>query len=253
MSDLFHIAVPDSFLDLVFASMAKASQHTFLVLTKRPERMRNYILKAMCDADCNYDGLYAALDELGIPDANPMENIWIGVSVKNQASADERIPLLLQTPATVRFISAEPLLGPIDLNDLHYENVTAVDALNGLNGFPKPHTKGPKLDWVIVGGESGPRARPMHPDWVRSLRDQCQAAGTKLFFKQWGEWTQSGQCGNIRDDAEYYHKDKVERINHDGGMGYHGAGAIYMQRVGKKKAGRELDGRTWDELPEVKL
>lgn len=252
MSDLFHEDVPDEFLDLVFASMAKASQHTFLILTKRPERMHNYILKALCDEDCAYEGLYEALDELGIPDANPLDNIWLGVSVENQAAADERIPLLLQTPAAERFISAEPLLGSVNLTSLWkvcpecgsweiYEPRGDTRYCDDCRAdVPAPKVG---IDWVIAGGESGPKARPMNPEWVRNLRDQCQAANVPFFFKQWGEYCAPSQM-----------TDEVHRAWDC----HHGTENCWKDddprwRVGKKKAGRILDGRTWDEFPEVRL
>jgi protein gp37 len=215
MSDLFHESVPDEWVDRIFAVMALAPQHTFQVLTKRPERMREYcagrgtadrvwhITKLIADR-----GLTPALNyhsggkALFNPAPWPLRNVWLGVSVEDQATAHDRIPHLLAKPAAVRFISAEPLLGPVDL-----ENVDFVPFLDSLRKIPRPdpdnpnwprmlydtlrgHIKGPddiglpKLDWVIVGGESGPGARPMHPDWARSLRDQCAAAGVAFFMKQ---------------------------------------------------------------------
>ncbi|WP_446807997.1 DUF5131 family protein [Methylomonas sp. 2BW1-5-20] len=155
MSDLFHESVPFDFILQVFEVMIEADWHTYQILTKRPERMLEFV--NWCCSE--------------IPDF-----IWIGVSVEDQATADERIPLLLQTPAAVRWISAEPLLGPVDLR---FTNglVHGCDAADYL------------LDWVVVGGESGPNARPMHPDWARSLRDQCAAAEVPFLFKQWGMWT----------------------------------------------------------------
>src|SRR5262249_61051875 len=121
----------------------------------------------------------------GSHESRYLPNVWLGVSLEDQKTADDRIPLLLETPAAVRWISAEPLLGPIDLSK---EYLTAL-----LGKYPFKHYSGPRttiahlLDWVVVGGESGPKARPMHPDWGRSLRDQCVAAGVPFFFKQWGE------------------------------------------------------------------
>jgi protein gp37 len=125
----------------------------------------------------------------------PLPNVWLGVSTERQQEADERIPLLLQTPAAVRFISAEPLLGPIDLRKLG--DITM--SLNAFTGHAS-HLLGMKaktlgtLDWAIAGGESGPGARPMHPDWARGLRDQCGAAGVPFFFKQWGNHVHATQC-----------------------------------------------------------
>lgn len=187
MGDLFHEDVPDRFLDQIFAVMAKAEQHIFLLLTKRPKRAKEYILKAMYDENCNYQGWYEAINDLEIPDVTPMENIWLGVTTENQARADERIPVLLQIPAAKRFVSVEPMLGPVDLNKYLYPQRLC----DGHSAWQcdEDCPRRPGLDWVICGGETGPGARPMHPDWVRSLRDQCQEAEVPFFFKQWGEWS----------------------------------------------------------------
>ena len=170
MSDLFHEDVPDAFIDKVFAVMALAPQHTFQVLTKRPERMRAYMSNTR-----GAEGVICRVNTAGrdIPKGSwwkgehtswPWRNVWLGVSVEDQPRADERIPLLLQTPAAVRFISAEPLLGPIHIS----------------NQFI------PWLDWVIIGGESGPYARPCDLAWVRSIVAQCNTASVACFVKQLG-------------------------------------------------------------------
>lgn len=175
MSDLFHENVPDDFLPWPFAVMATAKQHVFQVLTKRPERMRRVMNDgAFFDAvACMALQVYGA--EITADDW-PLSNVWLGVSVENQAAADERIPLLLDTPAAVRWISAEPLLGPVS-TVVPFDGAT-VDAARGARpGIPR-------IDWIVAGGESGPHARPMHPDWVRSLRDQCAAAGVPFHLKQ---------------------------------------------------------------------
>jgi protein gp37 len=171
MSDLFHEEVPDDFIIKVFARMTAFTEHTYQVLTKRPERMRDFVIQ-------NAYGL-----------AN-WPNIWLGTTVENQQTADERIPWLLQTPAAVRFLSCEPLLGPIDL-ELVNADVSPID-------FARLHG----LHWIIVGGESGSNARPMHPDWVRTLRDQAMVAGVPFFFKQWGAWQPVGDLHHwsITDD-----------------------------------------------------
>ena len=147
-------------------------------------------------------------------------NVWIGTSVENQEYAEKRIPELLKVPAAVRFLSCEPLLGQVDL--------TAAGAI--YNG------EYPGVNWVIVGGESGRDARPMHPDWARSLRDQCQAAGVPFFFKQWGEWSETYPLG-----TPLQKRGCVWTAPWDDG--------VQMWRVGKKRAGRLLDGREWNELP----
>lgn len=175
----------------------------------------------------------------------PLPNVWLGVSAERQKEADERIPHLLQTPAAVRFVSCEPLLGPIDLSARPFVVETPAAS---------------KLDWVIAGGESGPKARPMHPDWARSIRDQCRAAGVAYFFKQWGEWKPyrplpggdlggDVRAGRVRIVHPSGRSD-VEISNATGGRNTE-VGSRYMIRVGKKAAGRLLDGREWNEFPKT--
>ena len=175
MSDLFHDSVPADYIIDVFAVMAKAQQHTFQVLTKRHARMRS-LLSDSGFAREMWDRL-GIVEYPEVPDEVwPLPNVWLGVSTEDQKWADIRIPALLDTPAAVRFISAEPLIGPITLS------ADAIGRYYG--GDPREDERG--LDWVIVGGESGRGARPMHPDWARSLRDQCTSAGVPFLFKQWG-------------------------------------------------------------------
>lgn len=187
MSDLFHPAVPDEFIDQVFAVMSMAGHHTFQVLTKR--RMRDYFLGGARERITFAVGRHIGVR--GVDIRWPLPNVWLGVSVENQDAADERIPLLLQTPAAVRWVSAEPLLGPVTLwSDWLLEH--------------RAITK-PSLDWLVVGGESGPKARGMDPEWARSLRDQCAAAGVPFHFKQWGAGRSlgSGLDGAPLKDAGY--------------------------------------------------
>lgn len=173
MSDLFHEDVPDDFIDKVFAVMALAEQHVFQVLTKRPERMLAYLTTKNREDIIGEKAMpTVSEDDFGILEW-PLPNVWLGVSVEDQATADERIPLLLQTPAAVRWVSAEPLLGPIEI------------------GFAMPWERtGPAwkqtLEWVVCGGESGSNSRPMHAEWVRKLRDDCITAGVPFFMKQLG-------------------------------------------------------------------
>lgn len=171
MSDLFHEALPDEAIDRVFAVMALCPQHTFQVLTKRPERMRKYL--ADQDRRESVEDAGGGIPGIGACYANtqagwPLPNVWLGVSVEDQATADARIPLLLQTSAAARFISYEPALGPVDFR--RWLTVTA--------------QRDRMLDWVIAGGESGPNARPSHPDWFRQVRDQCMAASVPFHLKQ---------------------------------------------------------------------
>lgn len=187
MSDLFHARVPVEFIRQVFAVMATTPQHTYQILTKRASRLASLA-----------------------PSLHWPSNVWMGVSVENAAQL-HRVDDLRTVPAAVRFISAEPLLGPLDGLDLD------------------------GLDWVIVGGESGPKARPMNPAWPRMLRDQCISASVPYFFKQWGEWVDLGEA------LDWGLRPGGEIRAYPGGM--------LVKRVGKRAAGRRLDGRTWDEYP----
>lgn len=165
MTDLFHEDLNEISILLVFGMMAKAAHHTFQVLTKRPSRMARLLndLTFVNDIACAAEHAEPVFPW-------PLPNVWLGVTTESQQYADERIPLLLQTPAAVRFVSYEPALGPVDLKD----------HLNAVTGRRQKE----RVDWVICGGESGPGARPIHPDWARSVRDQCQVAGVSFFMKQ---------------------------------------------------------------------
>jgi protein gp37 len=197
MSDLFHEQVPDEFIDRVFAVMALTPQHTYQVLTKRPERMREYLTSPRHGepvetfVELEKDRISTEAWGLGqFLGAWPLPNVWLGVSCEDQRRADERIPLLLQTPAAVRFISAEPLLGPIDLRTGVYAKLGTGTKPNStvMEGWSGTTLEG--LDWVIVGGESGPGARPCDEGWVFDIVQQCRAAGVAAFVKQLG--TNSG-------------------------------------------------------------
>ena len=274
-SDLFHDAVPNVFIAEVFAVMAAAHWHTFQLLTKRHGRMRS-LLKSRTFFDAVHTA-YLCMDAAAPAIRGyqwPLPNVWLGVSVENQQWADIRIPALLATPAAVRWISAEPLLGPVNLKSAalrpyerqqggyweygHGEDVYG----NGKIWVPAPPAQ---LDWVVVGGESGPGARPMHPRWARSLRDQCVAAGVPFHYKQTGEWIEDV---TIDDDGTRHinvprdHRDRNRCAMHPAGMtaltpdnpfNPFSVGHPHwtaMRRVGKKAAGRLLDGRSWDEYPE---
>jgi protein gp37 len=213
--DLFHENVPTKWIDLVFAVMAAAPQHKFQVLTKRPERMREYAYEAMgCGehwlADC----------ERSHAPMWPLPNVWLGTSVEDQKRADERIPILLDTPAALRWLSMEPLLGPVDVEQwLHDEGCPATDTFC-ICSEPREV----RVDWIVAGGESGPKARPMHPDWIIGIQKQCEAAGVPFLFKQWGEHIADTICS---DDVRSYQ---------------YPPGHVIYTKVGKKAAGRLLYG-----------
>ena len=288
--DLFAEGITDDQLDRIFAVMALTPQHIYYVLTKRPERMRAYLSAPHRDAkwleairslsDNEWDEVFAS---------TPLPNVWLGVSVEDQARANDRIPILLDTPAAMRFISAEPLLGPLDLTQIRrpssptdrlYPNDLGatywVNAITGTMGvltekrgrFTYDKQVSACLDWIIAGGESGSGARPSHPDWFRGLRDQCTAAAVPFFFKQWGVWHEA--VTDWRDPDGNHHQadpdnyedlqlfdpktDKLISVN----------GALFtpqtlppdiparlIERIGKKAAGRPLDGiehTAWPEL-----
>jgi len=200
MSDLFHESVPFEFIEKVFGVMANAKRHTFQVLTKRPERMRDFTVRFSPDGDgfVTLNGERAMGGYRGpvFPDYGwPLPNVWLGVSVEDQATADERIPLLLQTPAAVRFVSYEPALSAIDFTPFLWGKNDRVDTV--CQNCPRDHDcecgyhtrrdlKLPAIDWIIAGGESGPKARPCDVAWLRSTVEQCKAAGVPCFVKQLG-------------------------------------------------------------------
>lgn len=217
LADWLDETAPAEWLFDLITLIYKTPNLDWLLLTKRPENFTSRLRAAA--AQCTVDPLditdriYAWIEGSRI-----WRNIWIGTTVENQNAADERIPHLLSIPARVRFLSCEPLLGPVEIDE-HLD-----DQLDGgyvLGSSP--------IQWVICGGESGPRARPMNPAWARSLRDQCLAACVPFLFKQWGEWEPrtllTGNGDYVFDDGQI------------------------MARVGRVAAGRMLDGRQWDQVP----
>ena len=268
-SDPFHESVPDDWIDRIFAVMALAPQHTFQVLTKRPERAWQYLAASRSSVVCREAFDLVCEDHIRNPNSRlgnqcimtgdiphlrdwPLPNVWLGTSIEDQATADARIPCLLMTPSAVRFISAEPLLGPVDLTRLDTVDDCHTNALSGKTCGPVPTERftHPRLDWVICGGESGPGARPMHPDWARSLRDQCQAAGVAFFFKQWGQWACLHDHEGRRDWMLMTYDGKLDLP--DDRWPDEEAGEAAVVPVGKKAAGRLLDGREWNQMPGVR-
>jgi protein gp37 len=196
VSDLFHEDIPDAFIDRVFAVMALAGRHTFQVLTKRANRMLSYMQQfspKRLENAARTVGHTLTFKGLWTGPAWPLPNVWLGVSVEDQKHGLPRVDLLREAPAAIRFLSVEPLLE--DLGSLNLAGIR----------------------WVIVGGESGGNGRPMHPEWARGIRDQCQATDTPFFFKQWGNWAPNA------------------------------SGELVW--VGEKDIEPVLDGRTWDEYP----
>ena len=221
LADVFDNAVDQQWRDDLFDLIAATPNLDWLLLTKRIGNVGN-MLPVPFDFDRHYP------------------NVWIGATVVNQAEADRDIPKLLAVPAAKRFLSMEPLLGPVDLNA-----TPAGDILCRCEGCMNM-TPDTRLDWVIVGGESGPKARPMHPDWARSLRDQCEAAGVPFLFKQWGEWLPAKEGRSITGRTLVLEGSAPFTDNPQ----WHGfEDGQQVARVSKKAAGRLLDGRTWNEAP----
>jgi len=224
MGDLFHESVSlETVLNIMYV-INKCRQHTFLILTKRPERMREFFVEWLHDQTGDY-----------IP------NMWLGVTAENQDMVNERIPVLLNVPAAKHFVSVEPMLGPVDIVQyMHDSCCNEIREKEGICICSEPRE--PHLNWVICGGESGPGARPTHPIWVQSLRDQCVNNKTPFHFKQWGAWI---PVDYVREGKHYVNLTPTgnEILLHDP--------LINMRRVGKKRAGRMLNGREWDQMPTI--
>ena len=259
MTDIFHENVPDAFLDEVFGHMALAYWHTFLLLTKRPDRMHQYLSRrympgAIGDAVVRIgekEGSPLYLPKPVIP--WPFPNVWLGCTVENQDMAEKRIPDLLACPAALHFISAEPLLGGLDLGKWLAPPFESGVMHMGMNEVVAGD---PLLGWVIGGAESGRNARPWCPDWARSLRDQCKDAGVPFMWKQNGEWAPYDRATGIIPTKENGHS--WGTIDVDGNFfpsttawtGDNGETEFAMVRVGKERAGHLLDGVEHMEFPE---
>jgi protein gp37 len=207
LADVFDNEVPPSWRAELFSLIRATPNLDWLLLTKRIGNAVQMIDKA---------GGWSGIDFTTGATRNPLPNVWLGATVVNQAEAVRDIPKLMETPAAVRWLSVEPMLGPIDFTEVP---------------DPREHGRACRfVDWVVVGGESGPDARPMHPEWARRLRDQCLIVGIPFLFKQWGEWI--GDAVSL-DDSRMHHWP-------DGACSF---------RAGKKAAGRRLDGRLYDDFP----
>lgn len=253
MSDLFHENVPDSVIDRVFAVMALASRHTFQILTKRPERMLAY---------CRTLGKHHSRDRVSIAAQHldstgnfywemgsngwHLPNVWLGVSIEDQDTANERLPLLAQMPAAVRWISLEPLLARVSLEDAVRQPSIQSLCNPQRESVELRHT----VDWVVVGGESGNQARPMHSDWARLLRDQCIAGNVPFLFKQWGEWSTSPDEPGNRNPPTHALKTDGSLVAIDRPV-KELEGALPIAKIGKSAAGRKLDGEQWSQYPSM--
>ncbi|MFK0112542.1 DUF5131 family protein [Streptomyces sp. NPDC091217] len=258
MSDLFHTDIPDHYIAQVWAVMALTPQHTYQVLTKRHGRMKALLssptfwhLVAQQGREhltgCQQDWLAVG----AMLDGKPLSNVWMGVSVEDQKRADLRIPALLETPAAIRFLSCEPLLGPVWISDYIWQTCPCCDgeghdeACNRCFAARCESGHIRKLDWVIVGGESGRAARPMAPAWATSLRDQCKQSHLSFFFKQWGEFAPEdhghdrGRVALVDIQGRTWTEQEAPAL----------PDMVRMRRVGKKLAGRLLDGRHHNAVP----
>ena len=226
LADVFDNAIDPAWRADLWALMQECDRLDWLLLTKRPQNIAKMLPPDWGD---------------GWP------HVWLGTSAGTQKTAEQNIPHLLATPAMRRFVSCEPMLEPVDLTNMPLANGDARHRWNALMGKATPHCISEdgsheysvtidqsaynRLDWVICGGESGPKARPMHPDWARSLRDQCRDADVPFFFKQWGEF-EADQVGPEQTQSSQ-----------------HPPSHVAFRKVGKKAAGRKLGGREWNEVP----
>lgn len=264
LTDLFADFISDGMIDRFFAVAALTPQHIYMPLTKRSARMRAYLTdpdvrdrigKVQREIDPNA----SAYENVGQDAPWPLPNVQLGVSAEDQPTANERVPDLLASPAAIRVVSAEPLLGMV-LFELLQVGETRVNGLtgavqtrrrypdNGLGDYQAHGNLGARIDGIIVGGESGQAhlpIRPMEPEWVEAIRAQCERAGTAFFFKQWGAWGWAPADLNFEDAIAW------GRLRYGGATARCFTSGRTAFRIGKGRAGRLLDGRTYDALPEA--
>ena len=242
LADVFDNQVPDEWRAHLWLLISATPHLDWLLLTKRPQNIANMLPRMASIVGARW----------------PWPNVWLGTTAENQDELNRRAPHLLNVEARVHFLSCEPLLGQLDLGNI----IPASPILRPFDIFQGLNAKGSRevphgIDWVIVGGESGPDARPMHPDWVRSLRDQCVERGVPFHFKQWGTWFPL--IDRDVDDPDWRADyGRVERrphdyriVNLDGGTGFHGARVHQMERRSKERAGALIDGLEWREFPRM--
>ena len=278
-SDLFHPDVPDAVIDQFFAVAALTPWHTYQLLTKRPERMRDYMLSRRTDDNNTFASVMFETYKLGVDASKsdgpwgsvtldrethqwsmpwPLPNVWMGTSIEDQPTADARIPILLDTPAAIRWVSAEPLLGPIKLTSIDPSGHQRAIGASGWSAIWKSNGLGRSwLDWVVVGGESGPGARPMHPAWPRLIRDDCARAGVAFFFKQWGSWMHgsgfSKRAKAVLTDGRILEPGQASMLAADRIKPVPPCEPTLMLRTTKEAAGRVLDGRIYHAFPEPRV
>jgi protein gp37 len=250
MGDIAHEDIRDHDFHDILHVIEECPQHTFMVITKRIHRLSGLIKWERCSN-------------------KPLPNLWLGVSVENQAAADERIPILLQIPAAVRWLSVEPMLGPIDITRYLYligsstagpfRDHAGKVRLRGTGFGGQMVTSIPSGDisWVVVGGETGPGARPIHPDWVRNVRDECLAAGVPFYFKQWGEWCPATQAYGVTGSLLPETDERFTWIGWDGKTNNPSSHGLIdpVMAIGKmrtKRVGHLLDGQEYRQMPSVR-
>ncbi len=272
-TDLFDEAVPESVVDAIFATMSIADHHSYLIATRYPARMRDYLLElpdrpleiaASALLSMNEPSM-SSLDatrvlaktayETGAPD-----HIWPGVIIEDQKTADERVSILMETPACIRWLWMEPLRGPINIDQAMYgtdEDHRGISCF----GFTDGYGQEAFINWVVVGGGLGEKAQPMHPDWIEHIKDQCADANVSFTFGHWGEWAPRSACYHLlttglsaSDMDPHSKKWPCVRLTFNGGDGWsfeeHGQGDdVYMQKVGAELAGIAIDGAIHNELP----
>jgi protein gp37 len=247
LADVFDNKVPREWRRDLWKLIRDTPALDWLLLTKRPQN----IAKMLPGPSAQYSAEISRLLWL-----NGWPNVWLGTTVENQQEANRRIPHLLAVPAAVHFLSCEPLLGPIALDriDASMGETCTVNALTGDRWYPgcgsisSVTLPGKGIDWIIAGGESGPGARPMHPAWARGLRDQCAAAGVPFLFKQHGDWIEHEHALNAVGDDDPRVSDGRRRLSRETGGVMEMGGTTFI-RLGKKAAGRLLDGREHNEFP----